>query len=193
MWLDKLVLGHCWGLPTWQRNLDINSKFLSLFSSCGQGLGLNCEICQCFLSLTWHPGSIRRASGSVFCICLSNIWLLAEKIHVSDQQGSFRYSSRSPSWNIHGVRLKSMLWSTLVLLHNATWLPKFLQMCLNIITKISMTLSYCYFNPGKKLASYPVPQNRVLWTLRFPHSIFMGWHDSKRCKEDVFIHHPFDK
>lgn len=76
-----------------------------------------------------------------------NIWLLAEKIHVSDQQGSFRYSSRSPSWDIHGMKLKSTLWSTLVPLHNAKWLPKFLQMCLNIIIKILVRLSYCYFNP----------------------------------------------
>lgn len=158
----QMVWGHCCGLPTWERNIGINSKSLRVFFSApwGQGPCLNCENLECFLSLTWHPGSIRRAPVSASCIPLSHIWLLAEKTQAPDQKGSIRYSSRSLSLDIHGMRLRSKMWSTLIPLHNSTRMPKFLPMCIYIVIKILMGLSYCHCNLGKSLARHSVPQNR---------------------------------
>jgi len=105
----QMVWGRCCGVTMWERNLGINRKSLRVFSSpWGQGLCLNFEIWECFLSPSWHPGSIRRVPGSACCICLSNVWLLAEKTQVSGREGSIRYSSRSPSLVTHGMRLRSM-------------------------------------------------------------------------------------
>lgn len=78
--------------------------------------------------------------------CRENTYLRpAGKLQIFQQIAQLGYS-----WDETQVHTVKHTGST----HNATWFPKFLQMCLNIIIKILVRLSYCYFNPGKRLVRY---------------------------------------